>query len=159
MRSAGNHAQGVASATKIGVDNIIVMSTDTPSIKVDACRKWGGTVCFMAPTMTRLRVRRCALRQGVLSSPIRRPVGHRGTGHHRNGNFASNVRQRARCYLLLRWRRRVTSGSLAYVKVVRPQVKIYGLSEDAAGMTESVEVGVGGAVMLVCSRMARLCGR
>ena len=43
--SAGNHAQGVAlSATKIGVDNIIVMPFDTPSIKVDAVRKWGGTV-------------------------------------------------------------------------------------------------------------------
>ena len=44
--SAGNHAQGVAlSAQKVGVDNIIVMPVDTPSIKVDSVRnKFGGTV-------------------------------------------------------------------------------------------------------------------
>lgn len=43
--SAGNHAQGVAySVAKIGCDNIIVMPTGTPAIKVDAVRKWGGNV-------------------------------------------------------------------------------------------------------------------
>jgi threonine dehydratase len=41
--SAGNHAQGVAlAATKLGVQSRIVMPRTTPSIKVDAVRRFGG---------------------------------------------------------------------------------------------------------------------
>ncbi|WP_044469665.1 threonine ammonia-lyase, biosynthetic [Mannheimia massilioguelmaensis] len=43
--SAGNHAQGVAlSASKMGVKALIVMPQNTPSIKVDAVRGFGGEV-------------------------------------------------------------------------------------------------------------------
>ena len=43
--SAGNHAQGVAySARKLNLNNIIVMPTTTPDIKVDAVRALGGNV-------------------------------------------------------------------------------------------------------------------
>ncbi|MDO5768466.1 MAG: threonine ammonia-lyase, biosynthetic [Psychrobacter sp.] len=43
--SAGNHAQGVAySASKLGINNIIVMPTTTPDIKVNAVKKLGGNV-------------------------------------------------------------------------------------------------------------------
>jgi len=43
--SAGNHAQGVAlSASRLKIDNIIVMPLATPQIKVDAVRKFGGNV-------------------------------------------------------------------------------------------------------------------
>lgn len=43
--SAGNHAQGVAySARKLNLNNIIVMPTTTPEIKVDAVRALGGNV-------------------------------------------------------------------------------------------------------------------
>ena len=43
--SAGNHAQGVAySAAKLGINNIIVMPTTTPDIKVSAVRALGGNV-------------------------------------------------------------------------------------------------------------------
>ena len=45
--SAGNHAQGVAlSAAKLNIDAIIVMPLATPSIKVNAVRRFGG------PTVT-----------------------------------------------------------------------------------------------------------
>lgn len=43
--SAGNHAQGVAySARELNLNNIIVMPTTTPDIKVDAVRALGGNV-------------------------------------------------------------------------------------------------------------------
>ena len=43
--SAGNHAQGVAySARKLSLNNIIVMPTTTPDIKVDAVKALGGNV-------------------------------------------------------------------------------------------------------------------
>ncbi|WP_114800457.1 threonine ammonia-lyase, biosynthetic [Moraxella canis] len=43
--SAGNHAQGVAySASRLGIDNLIVMPTTTPDIKVQAVKALGGTV-------------------------------------------------------------------------------------------------------------------
>ena len=45
--SAGNHAQGVAmSASKLNINAIIVMPIATPSIKVNAVRRFGG------PTVT-----------------------------------------------------------------------------------------------------------
>jgi threonine dehydratase len=41
--SAGNHAQGVAlSASKLGINAVIVMPTATPNIKVEAVRRFGG---------------------------------------------------------------------------------------------------------------------
>ena len=43
--SAGNHAQGVAfSASRLGLNNIIVMPTTTPDIKVSAVKSLGGNV-------------------------------------------------------------------------------------------------------------------
>ncbi|MCM2307833.1 MAG: threonine ammonia-lyase, biosynthetic [Sulfuritalea sp.] len=43
--SAGNHAQGVAlSAQKLGIRAVIVMPTTTPQIKIDAVKKLGGEV-------------------------------------------------------------------------------------------------------------------
>lgn len=43
--SAGNHAQGVAySAHKLGLNNLIVMPTTTPDIKVQAVKAFGGNV-------------------------------------------------------------------------------------------------------------------
>ena len=43
--SAGNHAQGVALASKkLGIDNLIIMPQTTPSIKIDAVLALGGNV-------------------------------------------------------------------------------------------------------------------
>ncbi len=43
--SAGNHAQGVAlAASRLGIEALIVMPRTTPSIKVDAVRRLGGEV-------------------------------------------------------------------------------------------------------------------
>ena len=45
VASAGNHAQGVAlSANRLGCEAIVVMPTTTPSIKVEAVKRWGAKV-------------------------------------------------------------------------------------------------------------------
>ncbi len=45
VASAGNHAQGVAlSAKKLGCHAIVVMPVTTPSVKIEAVKRWGATV-------------------------------------------------------------------------------------------------------------------
>ncbi len=45
--SAGNHAQGVAlSAKKLGIEALIVMPKTTPEIKVKAVQSWGAKICL-----------------------------------------------------------------------------------------------------------------
>ncbi len=45
VASAGNHAQGVAmSAKRLGCEALIVMPLTTPSIKIEAVRRWGAEV-------------------------------------------------------------------------------------------------------------------
>lgn len=49
--SAGNHAQGVAmSASKLGIESLIVMPRTTPSIKVDSVRHLGGSIVLHGDT-------------------------------------------------------------------------------------------------------------
>ena len=49
--SAGNHAQGVAySAKKLGVKATIVMPKTTPAIKIDGVKSWGGKVVLHGDT-------------------------------------------------------------------------------------------------------------
>jgi threonine dehydratase len=49
--SAGNHAQGVAlAATRLGIRSFIVMGENTPSIKVNAVRGFGGEVILHGDT-------------------------------------------------------------------------------------------------------------
>ena len=45
VASAGNHAQGVAmSAKMLGCRALVVMPETTPSVKIDAVRRWGASV-------------------------------------------------------------------------------------------------------------------
>ena len=51
--SAGNHAQGVAlSAAKLGCKAMIVMPTTTPPVKIDAVRARGGEVVLFGDSFT-----------------------------------------------------------------------------------------------------------
>jgi threonine dehydratase len=46
--SAGNHAQGVAlSASRMGIQAVIVMPTTTPALKVEAVKALGGNVVLV----------------------------------------------------------------------------------------------------------------
>lgn len=60
--SAGNHAQGVAlSAKHLGLKALIVMPQNTPSIKVDAVRSYGGEVLLHGANFDEAKAKAIAL--------------------------------------------------------------------------------------------------
>ncbi len=62
--SAGNHAQGVAlSAKHLGLRALIVMPQNTPSIKVDAVRGFGGEVLLFGANFDEAKAKAIALSQ------------------------------------------------------------------------------------------------
>lgn len=147
--SAGNHAQGVAlSAVKMGVRAVIVMPLATPMIKVNAVRNHGG------PTVSiRLHgsnydeasdeANRLVVEEGLtLIHPFDDPEVIAGQGtigmeilKTRNGKPLDIVF--ACC-----GGGGLVAGIAAYIKQVRPEVKVIGVEpEDAAGMTLSTKAG------------------
>eukprot|EP01043_Picozoa_sp_COSAG02_P059505 COSAG02_NODE_7600_length_2940_cov_9.106301_2_plen_524_part_00 len=144
--SAGNHAQGVAlSATKIGVDNIIVMPTDTPSIKVDSCRKWGGNVLLHGANYDEAQseaMRLVEVEGRTLIHPFDDPLVIAGQGTIGMEILRQMSGKELDAIFCCVGGGGLLAGVLAYVKQVRPEIKIYGVeAEDAAGMTESVKAG------------------
>lgn len=144
--SAGNHAQGVAlSATKIGVDNIIVMPFDTPSIKVDAVRKWGGTVLLHGTNYDEAQseaMRLVEVEGRTLIHPFDDPLVIAGQGTIGMEILRQMSGKELDAIFCCVGGGGLLAGVLAYVKKVRPEVKVYGVeAEDAAGMTESVKAG------------------
>jgi threonine dehydratase len=136
--SAGNHAQGVAlSADRFGIKALVVMPRTTPEIKVDAVRRWGAKTLLHGDAYDEAETRALALArqrgmtyihpyddaeviagQGTIAMEILRqhsgaldavfvPVGGGG----------------------------LVAGIAAYIKTLRPEVKIIGVEpEDAASL-------------------------
>ncbi|WP_325087880.1 threonine ammonia-lyase, biosynthetic, partial [Burkholderia contaminans] len=174
--SAGNHAQGVAfSAARMGVKAVIVVPVTTPQVKVDAVRAHGGPsveviqagesysdayahavkvqeergLTFIHPFDDPYVI----AGQGTIAMEILRQ--HQGPIHAifvpiGGGGLASGV--------------------AAYVKAVRPEIKVIGVqAEDSCAMAQSLEAGKrvelsevglfadGTAVKLVGEETFRLC--
>jgi len=147
--SAGNHAQGVAlSACKLGINAIIVMPLATPSIKVNAVRRFGG------PTVTvklhgqnydeaASEAKRLVAGKGLtLIHPFDDPDVISGQGtigmeiiKHLNGKQLDVVFACVGGGGML-------SGIAAVIKALRPDVRVVGVeADDAAGMTASLRAG------------------
>ncbi|KVH67887.1 threonine ammonia-lyase, biosynthetic [Burkholderia cepacia] len=174
--SAGNHAQGVAfSAARMGVKAVIVVPVTTPQVKVDAVRAHGGPsveviqagesysdayahavkvqeergLTFVHPFDDPYVI----AGQGTIAMEILRQ--HQGPIHAifvpiGGGGLASGV--------------------AAYVKAVRPEIKVIGVqAEDSCAMAQSLDAGKrvelsevglfadGTAVKLVGEETFRLC--
>ncbi|SEP83088.1 threonine dehydratase [Faunimonas pinastri] len=171
--SAGNHAQGLAlAAQRLGVRATIVMPRTTPDIKVNAVRSRGAAVVLHGDTFDEASLHAGELReahgyvyvhpfddlhviagQGTIGMEILRqhsgpieavflPVGGGG----------------------------LAAGVAAYIKFIRPEVKVIGVEpEDAASMKAALEAGRpvalnqvglfadGVAVRLAGSETFRLC--
>lgn len=145
--SAGNHAQGVAlSCARIGMRGVIVMPVGTPRIKVDAVRAHGGDAVDVrlhgdAYDDAAAEAHRLVREEGLtLIHPFDDPAVIAG-----QGTIGAEI---------LRQNRQVdgifcccgggglVAGVAAYVKRVRPDVKVYGVeAHDAAGMTASLNAG------------------
>ena len=143
--SAGNHAQGVAlSAARLGCRAVIVMPTTTPQVKIDAVKARGGEVVLFGESYTDAYHHALTLEkkqkltfvhpfddpdviagQGTIGMEILRQ--HQGPIHAIFAAIGGGG---------------LISGVAAYVKAVRPDIKIIGVqSTDSDAMARSIKAG------------------
>jgi threonine dehydratase len=144
--SAGNHAQGVAlSAKKLGCRAVIVMPTSTPGIKIDAVRSRGGEVVLHGDSFDEAYAHAVELenREADLRASLRRSRSDRRAGHRGHGNPAPAFAPRADHRRVLRHRRwRAAAGVAAYIKRLRPEIKVIGVETfDGDAMKQSLAAG------------------
>jgi threonine dehydratase len=143
--SAGNHAQGVAlSANKLNCRAVIVMPTTTPQIKVNAVKSRGGEVVLHGDSYTDAYAYALELEKKeslTFVHPYDDPDVISG-----QGSMAMEILDAYPGHIdaifccvggggLL-------AGVAAYVKAVRPEIKVIGVeAKDAEAMTESLKAG------------------
>ena len=143
--SAGNHAQGVAlSAARLGCRATVVMPVTTPRVKVDAVRLLGGIVVLHGDSYTDASVRAFELadEQGLtFVHPFDDPDVIAG-----QGTIAMEIlRQhqgRIDAVFVAVGGGGLISGVAAYIKAVRPDIKVIGVQiDDSDAMVRSVAAG------------------
>lgn len=146
--SAGNHAQGVAmSALKIGCRAVIVMPTTTPQIKVNAVRKRGGEVVLAGSSYDEAYAHAVELEKAeklTFVHPFDDPEVIAGQGtigmeilrqHSRHDGAIHAV-------FVAIGGGGLAAGVAAYIKRVRPSIKIIGVETfDADAMKQSLAAG------------------
>mmetsp|Transcript_24806 Transcript_24806/g.58205 ORF Transcript_24806/g.58205 Transcript_24806/m.58205 type:complete len:603 (-) Transcript_24806:66-1874(-) len=177
--SAGNHAQGVALSSKmLECRAVIVMPLATPAIKVNAVRSHGG------PTVeVRLfgnnydeaaaEAKRLMAKEGMtMIHPFDDPHVIAGQGTIGLEILKSCVSRPLNAIFVCCGGGGMLAGIAAYVKRVRPSVKVIGVEAiDAAGMTTSLKEGQvvtldhvglfadGAAVKTIGNETFRVCSR
>jgi len=143
--SAGNHAQGVAlSAQKLKCRAVIVMPTTTPQIKIDAVKSRGAEVVLFGDSYSDAYAHSLKLekKEGLtFVHPYDDPdvIAGQGTIAMEILNAHPEPIDAIFCCVggggLL-------AGIAAYVKAVRPEIKVIGVeAKDAEAMTESLKKG------------------
>jgi threonine dehydratase len=177
--SAGNHAQGVAmSARMLGCRAVIVMPLATPTIKVNAVRVHGGPTVevrlfgnnYDEAADEAIRLQREETM--TLIHPFDDPYVIAGQGTIGMEILKECVTQPLDAIFVCCGGGGMLAGIAAYVKRVRPTVKVIGVeAEDAAGMTASLREGRvvtlpgvglfadGAAVKTVGSETFRVCNK
>jgi threonine dehydratase len=133
--SAGNHAQGVAlSANKLGINSLIVMPTTTPEIKVKAVQAWGAKIVLFGDSYDEALAYAEEIKQDqglIFIHPYDDPDVIAGQGtigmeilQQRTGVIEAIFVPVGGGGLI--------SGIAAYVKFVRPEIKIIGVEPDDA---------------------------
>ncbi|MDR0529257.1 MAG: threonine ammonia-lyase, biosynthetic [Zoogloeaceae bacterium] len=174
--SAGNHAQGVAmSAARLSCRAVIVMPTTTPAIKVDAVKKRGGETVLFGDSYDAAYAHALELEKEeklTFIHPFDDPEVIAGQGtigmeilrqHPRNNDGVHAV-------FAAIGGGGLAAGVAAYIKAVRPDVKVIGVETfDADAMRQSIaakkrvqlpQVGLfadGTAVRQVGKETFRLC--
>lgn len=143
--SAGNHAQGVAlAAARLGINAYIVMGENTPSIKVEAVRSYGGQVILHGDTYDEAAAHARALETEcgyTYVHPFDDADVIAGQGTIGMEILRQHTGKLDAVYLP------VGGGGLiggvgAYVKYLRPDVKIIGVEcEGSAGMLAALNAG------------------
>lgn len=143
--SAGNHAQGVAlSAQKLGCRAVIVMPTTTPMIKVEAVRNRGGEVVLAGDSYSDAYAHALELEKSenlTFVHPYDDPYVIAG-----QGTIAAEILREhttpIHAIFCAVGGGGLLSGIAAYVKRLRPEIKVIGVETvDADAMTRSLKAG------------------
>ncbi|MGL5875513.1 MAG: threonine ammonia-lyase, biosynthetic [Xenococcaceae cyanobacterium] len=143
--SAGNHAQGVAlSASRMGTSAIIVMPVTTPQVKVDAVAARGGIVVLHGDTYDDAYAYACQLGQEkglTLIHPFDDPDVIAGQGTI-GMEILRQWQQPIHAIFVAVGGGGLISGIAAYIKRLRPEIKIIGVEPvDADAMSRSLQAG------------------
>ena len=143
--SAGNHAQGVAlAAQKLGCRAVIVMPTTTPDIKINAVKNRGAEAVLFGDSYSDAYVKALELEQSeqlTFVHPYDDPDVIAG-----QGTIALEILQAhpepIEAIFCCVGGGGLLAGIAAYVKAVRPEIKIIGVeAQDSEAMTESLKQG------------------
>ncbi|PSB04387.1 threonine ammonia-lyase, biosynthetic [Merismopedia glauca] len=143
--SAGNHAQGVAlSAAKLGTQAIIVMPVTTPQVKVNAVKARGGQVILHGNTYDDAYAfaRQLEVEKGLtFIHPFDDPYVIAGQGTI-GMEILRQYQKPIHAIFVAIGGGGLISGIGAYVKRLRPEIKIIGVEPvDADAMRQSIEAG------------------
>jgi threonine dehydratase len=143
--SAGNHAQGVAlAAQKLGCRAVIVMPTTTPLIKIDAVRSRGSEVVLFGDSYSDAYVHALELEksQGLtFVHPYDDPDVIAGQGTIAM-EILDEYHEPIEAIFCCVGGGGLIAGIAAYVKQVRPEIKVIGVEAvDADAMAQSLKKG------------------
>jgi threonine dehydratase len=143
--SAGNHAQGVAlGARQLGTKAMIVMPVTTPQVKVDAVKAQGGEVILHGDTYddAYAYARQLEEEKGLtFIHPFNDPDVIAGQGTI-GMEILRQWQQPIHAIFVAIGGGGLISGIAAYVKRIRPEIKIIGVEPvDADAMAQSLKVG------------------
>ena len=143
--SAGNHAQGVAlGASKLGTRAVVVMPTTTPQLKIEAVKALGGEVVLAGDSYSDAYEHSLSLqkKQGLtFIHPFDDPDVIAG-----QGTIAMEMLRQQQgplhAVFVAIGGGGLISGVAAYIKAVRPEVKVIGVQmNDSNAMIQSVRAG------------------
>lgn len=143
--SAGNHAQGVAlGAHRLGTRAVIVMPTTTPQLKIDAVKALGGEVALHGDSYSDAYTHALTLqkKQGLtFVHPFDDPDVIAGQGTIAMEMLRQHQGPLDAVFVAIGGGGLI-SGVAAYIKAVRPEVKIIGVQmNDSNAMIQSVRAG------------------
>jgi threonine dehydratase len=143
--SAGNHAQGVAlSAKRLGCKAVIVMPTTTPGVKIDAVRALGAEVVLHGDSFTDAYGHALILekkQQLTFVHPFDDPDVIAGQGTIGMEILRQHAEPIEAIFVAIGGGGLI-SGIAAYVKQIRPEIKIIGVQTiDSDAMVRSVKAG------------------
>ena len=143
--SAGNHAQGVAlAARRLGCRAVVVMPVTTPQLKIDAVRALGGEVVLFGDSYSDAHGHAVELERGrqlTFVHPFDDPDVIAG-----QGTIAMEMLRQQQgpidAVFVAIGGGGLVSGIAAYVKAVRPEVRVIGVqTQDSDAMLRSVRAG------------------
>eukprot|EP00127_Corallochytrium_limacisporum_P003409 Clim_evm37s149 gene=Clim_evmTU37s149 len=144
--SAGNHAQGVAmSAAHLGIDATIVMPVATPTIKVMGVQRHGARVVLHGSNFDEAKAECMRIMEAegqTLIHPYDDPLVIAGQGTIGAEIVAKTIGDDVEAILCCVGGGGLLAGIAAYVKAVRPEIKVIGVeSMDADAMYQSLKLG------------------